>query len=78
MQLIVTVAHDEIEGFWFVESSDVPGLNAEAPTLDELVEVIADLAPELIAANLPDAIRDGEAIPLCVQYVATTGRQSLH
>jgi predicted RNase H-like HicB family nuclease len=54
MQLTVTVCHDEREGIWYVESSDVPGLNAEAPSYDELVEVIADLAPDLVAANLPD------------------------
>jgi len=55
MQYTVTVTHDEAEGIWFVETSDVPGLNAEASTLDDLVAVIADVAPELIASNLPDA-----------------------
>jgi hypothetical protein len=55
MQFTVTVSHDEAERVWFVQSSDVPGLNAEAPTLDELVQVIADVAPDLIASNLPDA-----------------------
>ncbi|HUE46946.1 MAG TPA: DUF1902 domain-containing protein [Aestuariivirgaceae bacterium] len=55
MQFTVTVCHDEDEGVWYVQSSDVPGLNAEAPTLDALVEVVTDLAPELVAANLPDA-----------------------
>jgi predicted RNase H-like HicB family nuclease len=65
MQLTVTVCHDEREGVWYVESSDVPGLNAEAPSYDELVEVIADLAPDLVAANLPDAGLDAAApIPL--------------
>jgi len=42
-------------GVWFVESSDLPGLNVEAPTLDGLIEVVADLAPDLIETNLPDA-----------------------
>jgi hypothetical protein len=55
--LIVNVSHDETEGVWHVLSSDLPGLNAEAATLDELVAIIADLAPDLIAANLP-AIAD--------------------
>jgi hypothetical protein len=53
MQYTVTVAHDE--GVWFVQRSDVPGLNAEAATLDALVEVVADLAPELVQANGGDA-----------------------
>jgi predicted RNase H-like HicB family nuclease len=52
MQLTVTVQHDESEGVWFVESSDEPGLHAEAATFDALVEAIVDLAPDLIAANL--------------------------
>jgi predicted RNase H-like HicB family nuclease len=75
MQFTVTVSHDEQEGVWFVQSSDVPGLNAEAPTLDELVEVIADLAPELVAANLPDvSFEAGSTIPLRVQHVVNARR----
>ena len=72
MQLTVTVSHDERQGVWYVESSDVPGLNAEAPTYDELVEVIADLAPDLVAANLPDGGLDAEApIPLRIQHIVS-------
>ena len=64
----VTVSQDEKEGVWFVQASDVPGLNAEAATLDALVEAIADLAPDLVAANLPGPI-GGDAVSLCVQHV---------
>jgi predicted RNase H-like HicB family nuclease len=53
-QMQFTVSRDADDGVWFVQSSDIPGLHAEAATLDELVEVITDLAPELIAANLPE------------------------
>jgi predicted RNase H-like HicB family nuclease len=75
MQFTVTVSHDEKESVWFVESSDVPGLHAEAPTLDELVEVIADVVPELVASNLPDAGFDaGSTIPLRVQHVVNARR----
>lgn len=77
MQLTVTVRHDEGQGIWYVESSDVPGLNAEAPTYDELVEVIADLAPDLVAANLPEAGLDAEApIPLRIQHIVSAKRAS--
>jgi hypothetical protein len=75
MQLIVTVSHDDEVDIWFVESSDVPGLNAEAPTLDSLVEIISDLAPDLIAANMPNTIRDGTTVPLCVQHVVNARRE---
>ena len=65
MQFTVTICRDEKEGVWFVESSNVPGLNAEAPTLDSLVEIITELAPDLVAANLPDvAVKKGAPIPL--------------
>ena len=73
--LAVNVSHDEQEGIWYVLSSDVPGLNAEAPTLDELVDIIADLAPDLIAANLPAlASGDRSQIPLCVQHMVSIRR----
>ncbi len=66
--LAVTVSHDKDEGVWFVLSSDVPGLNAEARSLDELVTVIADLAPELITANLPGTIA---GTPVCIQHIVS-------
>ncbi len=65
MQFTITVSHDEKEGVWFVQSSDVPGLNAEAASLDELVDVISDLAPGLVTANLP-----GVDMPtFCIQHM---------
>ena len=51
MQFTVTVNHDTVEGVWYVHSSDVPGLNVEAATLEALIEIITDLAPELVAEN---------------------------
>jgi hypothetical protein len=75
MQYIVTVAHDEAEGVWYVESSEVPGLNAEAPMLDVLIDVIADVAPELVAANMPSAKVDAASTnSVCVQHVVRAVR----
>lgn len=77
MPFRITVCRDEEEKIWFVQSSDIPGLNAEAPTLDELVEVIADLAPDLVAANLPDSgFPSGGPIPLHVQHIVNARRLS--
>lgn len=56
--LAVNVSHDKPEGVWYVLSSDIVGLHAEAETLDELVTVIADVAPDLIAANMPGTPAD--------------------
>ena len=56
--LAVNVSHDKAQSLWFVLSSDIPGLHAEAETLDELVAVIAEVAPDLIVANLPKISAD--------------------
>lgn len=74
MRFTVTVAHDEAEGVWYVQASDVPGLNAEALTLDELIDVITDLVPDLLSANLPHAADDGEPVSICVQHLVEAGR----
>jgi hypothetical protein len=39
----------------FTTQSDIPGLVIEADTFEELVDLVETLAPEVIAANLPDA-----------------------
>jgi predicted RNase H-like HicB family nuclease len=56
--LNVNVSHDKTQNVWYVLTSDIPGLHAEAETLDELVAVISDVAPDLVAANLPDTSAD--------------------
>jgi hypothetical protein len=40
----------------FTTESDIPGLVVEAATFEELVDLIGSLAPEVIAANVPDAL----------------------
>ncbi len=64
--LAVVVNHDKEIGVWYVVSTDVPGLNVEAETLDELVSVVADLVPDFISANLPGSATD---MPICIQHV---------
>lgn len=39
-------------GVFFVERSDIPGLHLESETIDQMVEAIDDIAPELIRCNL--------------------------
>jgi hypothetical protein len=56
--LAVNVNHDKQGSVWYVLSSDIVGLHAEAETLDELVTVISDVAPDLIAANMPGTPAD--------------------
>ena len=66
--LNVTVRHDERVPVWYVDESELPGLHAEAETLDELVEIIEDLAPDL-AANLSDG-EGGRtpSRPICIRH----------
>jgi predicted RNase H-like HicB family nuclease len=69
--LAVTVAWDASNGIWFVEESDLPGLCVEARTLDEMMAVIDDVAPDLLEANVPDAKRDW---PLRIQHLTEPRR----
>jgi len=70
----VFVSHDAKDGVWFVESSDIPGLNAEAHSYEQLVEVVLDLTPELIDVNITDDRDNLPNIPVCVQYKAMAKR----
>ena len=73
--LAVNVSHDKQESVWYVLSSDIPGLHAEAETLDELVAVISNVAPDLIAANLPKTPADTAiSIPTHGQHQARPRR----
>ena len=41
----------------FTSLSDIPGLVIEADTFEEFVSLVEDLAPEVLAVNLPQAKR---------------------
>lgn len=47
----VDAAWDEDAHVWIATSDDVPGLCAEAATLEALIDIVLGLAPELLAAN---------------------------
>jgi predicted RNase H-like HicB family nuclease len=46
--IVVKAARDEEAGVWFIESSDMPGLNVEADTLEELIEKIPAAIQDLV------------------------------
>ncbi len=47
------MAHWDAEAsVWWAESSDVPGLVAEADTMEELIGAVRELVPELLRLNL--------------------------
>lgn len=47
----VVIARDAESGYFYVHESNIIGLQACAPTMDALMEVIQDVAPDLIQAN---------------------------
>jgi hypothetical protein len=42
---------DEAAGVWIATSGEVPGLCAEAASLEALIAIVVDLVPELLVAN---------------------------
>lgn len=48
---------------WVAESDDVPGLVAEAETVEALTEKLRVLIPELIALNNVDVVTDDHGVP---------------
>lgn len=46
---------DAEAGVWYVADSDVPGLAAEAPTVEAMQAVLLERVPALIRANVPEA-----------------------
>ena len=62
----VDAVWDESAGVWITTSDDVPGLCAEAATLDVLIEVVLDLAPELLAANAVLETASNSDVPIRV------------
>jgi Domain of unknown function (DUF1902) len=54
--IVVKAAFDPEAGVWFVEDSDFHGLNAEAETLEGLVEKLPAVAADRLVANGLDGL----------------------
>jgi len=50
-EFIIKVSLDSESGVYYVAESNVPGLHAEADSLDEMRDTIFELAPDLLLAN---------------------------
>ncbi len=66
----VIVMWDQDAGVYYVAETNVPGLNAEAETLDGLVEELRVLIPELIALNGAIEERDDDGIDVPWELVS--------
>lgn len=69
-KLLVIAQWDNEVGVWVATSDDIPGLVTEASSLDELMERVLAVAPELLEDNahlLEDAGHPGDLIDVCIQ-----------
>ncbi|WP_020175241.1 DUF1902 domain-containing protein [Methyloferula stellata] len=53
MTYVVHVSQDRETGRYYVDSSDIPGLHVEADTFEEFVNIVQDVAPDLLGEAAP-------------------------
>jgi hypothetical protein len=53
MNFKIDVHWDDEAQVWYVEDSDVPGLVAEAPTVEAMQALLRVRVPELLELNMP-------------------------
>jgi hypothetical protein len=61
---IVHAQWDAATATWATNGEDIPGLVCETTTLEELIEVIRDVAPDLLRDNL--GMRSGQTVDIIV------------
>jgi hypothetical protein len=66
--IVVKAAYDADAAVWFVESSDLEGVDAEAPSLEELLHKL----PGVILDLLEEQGFDGAEVPVEVVAHAST------
>jgi predicted RNase H-like HicB family nuclease len=75
-KFLVIAQWDEEAGMWVATSDDIPGLVTEAKTVDDLLERVRAVAPELIEDNLNGNNGIDELLELWVQ--SSFSLQSAH
>ncbi len=48
MSYVINLRYDVENHIYFVYESDIPGLHIEAATVDEVFEIVRDVAPDLL------------------------------
>lgn len=64
--IVVKAGYDDEAAVWFVESSDLPGLNVEAASIEEFRARIEAAAVDL----LQESDRTGEAFDIPIEIIA--------
>ena len=55
MSYLVRVGYDESLRRYFVLDSDIPGLNVESEAFEDFIEIVRDVAPDLLGAAVAGA-----------------------
>jgi predicted RNase H-like HicB family nuclease len=69
-KFLVIAQWDGEAGVWVATSDDIPGLVTEAKSLDELLERVLAVAPELLEDNahlIDGTEHPGDLIDVCIQ-----------
>lgn len=56
MNFKINVQWDDEARVWYVEDSNVPGLVAEAPTVEAMQALLRVRVPELLELNMPELL----------------------
>ncbi len=60
-EFFVRASWDEEAGVWYVAESNIPGLSVEAESPAALMEILADVIPELLVSN--KVLSGSDALP---------------
>jgi hypothetical protein len=72
MKFNIDVHWDDEAHVWYVEDSNVPGLVAEAPTVEAMESLLRVRVPELLELNMPELRQSNRARS---SYEVVTHRQ---
>lgn len=64
--LFIKVGWDPKTKVWFIDSTNIPGLNAEAESREDLLIKLDDLVPELLKEN--GVLDGGDLLPEIILY----------
>ncbi len=74
--IIVKAAYDAEAGVWYVEDSDLPGMNAWAPTVQELSEKLPAIVLDLLEQDGENDDLDDVPIEI-IAHMRTRVRRSV-
>lgn len=71
--IVVKAARDDEAQVWYIEASDVPGLNLEAETLDDLIEKLPGAVLDLIEEGALGGDTNAAGSDIPIELIAHAG-----